>query len=67
MIKNSKTGRTIPLTLLASALCLPPATVIADSMLEEVVVTAQKREQNLQDVPIAVTAFTGAQMNAFGV
>jgi iron complex outermembrane receptor protein len=36
-------------------------------MLEEVVVTAQKREQNLQDVPIAVTAFTGAQMNAFGV
>jgi iron complex outermembrane receptor protein len=29
-----------------------------DSMsLEEVVVTAQKREQNMQDVPVAVTAF----------
>ena len=27
--------------------------------LEEIVVTAQKREQNLQDVPIAVTALTG--------
>ena len=27
--------------------------------LEEIVVTAQKREQNLQDVPIAVTAITG--------
>jgi iron complex outermembrane receptor protein len=37
------------------------------SVLEEVVVTAQKREQNLQDVPISVTAFTGAQMEALGV
>lgn len=41
--------------------------VLAQSVLEELVVTAQKREQNLQDVPIAVTAFTGAQMNALGV
>jgi iron complex outermembrane receptor protein len=30
-----------------------------DGGLEEIVVTAQKREQNLQDVPIAVTAITG--------
>ncbi|MEL0088410.1 MAG: TonB-dependent receptor, partial [Halieaceae bacterium] len=36
-------------------------------VLEEVVVVAQKREQNLQDVPIAITAFTGAQMDALGV
>ena len=27
--------------------------------LEEVVVTAQRREQNLQDIPVSVTAFTG--------
>lgn len=39
----------------------------AQNIIEEVVVTAQKREQNLQDVPIAVTAFTGAQMSALGV
>lgn len=39
----------------------------AQSMLEEVVITAQKREQNLQDVPVAVTAFTGQQMAALGV
>ncbi len=37
------------------------------AMLEEVVVTAQKREQNLQDVGIAVSAFTGEQMEAMGV
>ncbi len=36
-----------PLTLAESA---------DDSGLEEVVVTAQKREQNLQDVPVAITA-----------
>ncbi|WP_250461815.1 TonB-dependent receptor domain-containing protein [Microbulbifer litoralis] len=30
--------------------------------LEEVVVTAQKREQNLQDVPVAVSAFSGEQL-----
>ena len=29
------------------------------NLLEEVIVTAQKREQNLQEVPIAVAAFTG--------
>lgn len=29
------------------------------AILEEVVVTAQKREQNLQDVGISVSAFTG--------
>ncbi len=37
------------------------------SVLEEVVVTAQKREQNVQDVGIAITAFNGEQMRALGV
>lgn len=46
---------------------LPMHAANASSILEEIVVTAQKREQNLQDVPIAITAFSGAQMNAMGV
>lgn len=33
-------------------------------MLDEVVVSAQKRVENVQDVPIAVTAFTGASLAA---
>jgi len=33
---------------------------------DEIIVTAQKREQNLQDVGIAVTAITGDQMQALG-
>jgi iron complex outermembrane receptor protein len=36
--------------------------VQAQSTLEEIVVTAQKREQNVQDVPIAITAVTGESM-----
>jgi iron complex outermembrane recepter protein len=35
-------------------------------VLEEVVVTAQKREQSLQDVGISVTAFSGEQIRALG-
>lgn len=67
MIKNANTGRNLTLALLSSTLCLQVAPAISQSKLEEVMVTAQKREQNLQDVPIAVTAFTGEQMHAFGV
>ena len=39
----------------------------AASGLEEIVVTAQKREQNINDVGVAVTAFSGEQMNALGI
>ena len=40
------------------ALALPAQAAI----IEEVVVTAQKREQNVQDVGIAISALTGEQM-----
>ena len=36
------------------------------AVLEEIIVTAQKREQNLQDVGISVTAFTGEQLDNLG-
>ena len=35
-------------------------------VMEEVIVTAQKREQNVQDVGIAVTALSGDQLTALG-
>lgn len=41
--------------------------VFAQGVLEEIVVTAQKREQDIQDVGIAITAFSGDQMKALGV
>jgi iron complex outermembrane recepter protein len=39
----------------------------ASRLVEEIVVTAQKREQNLQDVPLSVAAFSGGQLEALGV
>jgi len=43
--------------LLSSAVALP-----AVAQIEEVVVTAQKRTEDVQNVPIAVTAFTGQDL-----
>src|SRR5690606_22653897 len=34
----------------------------ASDQIEDIVVTAQRREQRLQDVPVAVSAFSGAQL-----
>ena len=35
--------------------------------IEELVVTAEKREQSLQDVPVAVTAYTSEKRDIMGV
>jgi outer membrane receptor protein involved in Fe transport len=40
---------------------------VAAQALEEVVVTARKREESVQDVPIAVSAFSAEQLNDAGV
>jgi iron complex outermembrane recepter protein len=37
------------------------------SLVEEITVTAQKREESLQDVPVTMQAFTGAQLDRFQV
>ena len=44
-----------------------PATEADAQQLDEVVVTAQRREQRLQDVPVAVSAFDSATLRASGV
>ena len=36
------------------------------SVLEEIVVTAQKREENIQDISIAITAFSGDMVETLG-
>src|SRR5260370_25351926 len=68
-------GRGIKLCYLASAIIAISATPCARAddapaaeggQLEEITVTAQKREQSLQDVPISITAFAGNQLRAFG-
>ena len=60
--------------LIATCFTLAPVAFAQDSdneensmVLEEVIVTAQKREQSLQDVPITVTAFSGEFITENGV
>ena len=53
------------LVTLATVMALP--ITASAQVLEEIVVSAQKREENLQDVPISVTAFTGEQLDALGI
>ncbi len=44
-----------------------PAYQVDELMIEEVFVTAQKRVQSLQDVPISITAFTNAEIERAGI
>ena len=47
--------------------CLALFTLPVSAQIEEIIVTAQKREQNVQDVSIAITAFTGDTLRELGV
>ncbi len=49
------------------AMPLASAQETRSGVLDEITVTAQKREQNLQDVGISISAFSGEQMKALGV
>lgn len=40
-----------------TALAAAPRTALAQQQLQEVIVTAQKRAQNIQDVPVVIQAF----------
>ncbi len=48
----------------AAALVLAAAAPALAQAVDEIIVTAQKREERLQDVPLAVTAFTGGNIEA---
>lgn len=65
----SRTGLFKPcytaLALIISSGILP--TAMAQNALEEIVVTAQKREQGINDVGITVNAFTAEDLQNFGV
>jgi iron complex outermembrane receptor protein len=60
--------------LLLGLLVVPSGALAAEAadqagapMISEVVVTAQKRQENLQDVPVAITAFTGEMRDKTGI
>ena len=52
----------------ASALAAPTPLLAqsTEAQLEEIVVTAQRREEQIQNVPVAITAFSGEDIAALG-
>ena len=59
--KNFK-KQVLPALISLSMLPLYANVAVGETMLEEVVVTARKRQESIQDVPVAVTAITPGQL-----
>ena len=57
-------SRSVRLTVLAASIAgiLASAQAGAETQLEEITVTAQKREENIQEVPLSVTSFNAEQL-----
>lgn len=53
------------IALAVAAALAAPAALAQNSILDEITVTAQKREQTLEDVPLAVSAISGDQVNEY--
>ncbi len=51
----------------AHAQSAPAAAAAASNTIEELVVTAEKRSQSLQDIPVAISAFTSANRDLVGI
>ncbi len=65
-MKNTTIPQIAKLALGCSVLAISAGAVSAQEFaLEEIVVTAQKREQSFQDVPISITAIGGEKLNNF--
>ena len=71
MLKSANRRLQLGMALCLGVFLVPPAgaqeSLEGPVLLEEVIVTAQKREQSIQDVPIAMSAFTGDAMKTLGV
>ena len=61
-------GKPVTLTLVLVSLICAMGSLAAqqENVLEEVIVTAQKRVQNIQEVPISITVLTGNEIRRFG-
>jgi len=64
---ESAIGNSAEGDLEADATAVAPRRASRNRLVEEIVVTAQKREENLQDVPISVSAFSADALDAKGI
>ncbi len=66
MIKNPKLRLPVALSLATLLAPLSYGATGTSGLIEEIIVTAQKREESLQETPVSVTAFTGDTIEALG-
>jgi len=57
----------IATAMIACGSCLTSVQLASAAEIEEIVVTARKRSENLQEVPIAITAFTERTIQLAGI
>ena len=62
-----KAPSAVVLGMLAAAAAAPPLPAQAPDPLAEVVVTARKRDESLHEVPVAVNAFSAADIESAGI
>ena len=55
------------IALVSGIMLLPVTEIIAQSVIEEITVTARQREESLRDVPGTVTVLTGDQIERSGI
>ena len=60
--RKSPIALAISIAMLGTVSFATPFVQAQDSVIEEVIVTARKRQESLQDVPVAVTALTPNQL-----
>ena len=64
---QSRRTQYLAAAVVSGALAMPQQAPAQDLIIEEIVVTATKRTENLQDVPIAVTAFDNTALTELGI
>ncbi|NBW89985.1 MAG: hypothetical protein EBR51_08790, partial [Gammaproteobacteria bacterium] len=55
------------MTLVAAAVAATVSGLVSAQALEEVTVTARKRAESLQEIPMSVTAFTAESIESRGI
>ena len=70
---QSRRNQYLAAAVVSGALAMPQESLaqqageVQGAVLEEIIVTAQKREESLQDVPISVTALTSTRLKELGI
>lgn len=69
--RNNKSSNVVGIAsgvaMLVSSSLIASGSAYAAGVLEEIIVTAQKREQSLAEVPISVSVVSGAKLDSLGV